>query len=77
MTDEMLIEASLGETRVALLDQGRVVEVFLERQGEGTRVGDIFLGRVARVMGGIEAAFVEIGLARAGFLAARDVRACG
>ncbi len=74
MTDEMLIEASLGETRVALLDQGRVVEVFLERQGEGTRVGDIFLGRVARVMGGIEAAFVEIGLARAGFLAARDVR---
>jgi ribonuclease G len=71
---ELLVEASLGETRVALVEGGRVVEIFVERQGEGTRVGDIFLGRVARVMGGIEAAFVEIGLARAGFLAARDVR---
>ena len=74
MKGELLIEASLGETRVAIVEDGRLVEVFIERQGEGTRVGDIFLGRVARVMGGIEAAFVDIGLARAGFLAARDVR---
>jgi ribonuclease G len=72
--DEILISALPGETRVALLDEGRLVEFWVARADLESRVGDIYLGRVTKVVSGIAAAFVELGPDRAGFLAADDAR---
>jgi len=83
---EVLINVGPGETRVALLEDGRLSELYYERapsDDEGgvterrsceSRLGDIMLGRVQRVLPGVQAAFVDIGLPRAGFLSARDAR---
>lgn len=70
-----LIEFSPGETRAALLDEdGRLIEMLVERMGETEIVGSIHLGRVTRVEKGIGAAFVEFGDAQPGFLGkAKDV----
>ena len=82
MTAEVLINAGAGEIRVAHLCDGRLEELSFERTiggEEGTRdchshIGDIILGRVQRVLPGMQAAFVEIGLERAGFLGLREAR---
>jgi ribonuclease G len=74
MERELLINAGVGETRIALVEDGRLQDFILER-GFGptqSRIGDIVLGRVLRVVPGMQAAFVEIGQARPGFLALRD-----
>src|SRR5580704_16157281 len=86
---EVLINAGAGETRVALVEDGRLQELFLDRmiglddgpvrkRGAGRHghsvVGNIILGRVQRVLPGMQAAFVDIGLERAGFLGAREAR---
>ena len=71
MIDTLVCNVSLGETRVALLDSGRTVSVIHDR-GDGTdKVGNVFLGRVARIEPNLDAAFVDIGLERSGFLKAR------
>lgn len=75
--DEILISALPGETRVALLEEGRLVEFAVARADLESRVGDIYLGRVTKVAPGIAAAFVDLGLERAGFLAADDARPWG
>lgn len=74
--DEILVNLGLVETRVALLGDGLLKELLVSRRGEGQRshVGDIFLGRVIRVVPGMQAAFIDIGLDRAGFLGAREAR---
>ena len=80
MTREVLINAGAGEIRVAVVAEGRLEELSLERtiggeaRGCHSLVGNIILGRVSRVMPGMQAAFVEIGLERAGFLALREAR---
>ena len=85
MSEELLINIGLDETRVALIEDGRLVELLLDRtaddgNGSGTGrgghsiLGNIYLGRVQRVLPGMQAAFVEIGLERAGFLGAREAR---
>jgi ribonuclease G len=75
MSNELLIEVGGYETRVALLEDGKLVEIHLERHGEsGVAVGNIYKGRVSRVVPGIQAAFVDIGLARDAFLFAGDIR---
>src|SRR5438270_470753 len=89
MNKEVLINAGAAEIRVAIVEDGRLQELFLERligmddgalrrRGGGrsghSLVGNIVLGRVQRVLPGMQAAFVDIGLGRAGFLGAREAR---
>lgn len=72
MKKEILIAVTPPETRVALLEDGRVVEVFHERRGHRGLVGNVYLGRVHRVLPGMQAAFVSIGLDRDAFLYVED-----
>ena len=73
MSEEILINVSLLETRVALLENGLLQEIFIERHNRPGYVGDIFRGSVVRVMPGMEAAFLDIGLDRAAFIHSSDI----
>ncbi|MEW4981835.1 MAG: ribonuclease G [Cycloclasticus sp.] len=73
MSDEILINITPPETRVAILENGVLQELIIERQRKRDIVGNLYRGEVCRVMPGIQAAFVEIGMDRAGFLHASDV----
>ncbi len=68
MIDEILCSAGPGETRIALMEAGRLVEIAIERAALRDIVGNIYLGRVQRVVPSITAAFVDIGIGRDGFL---------
>jgi ribonuclease G len=72
---ELLVNATPPETRVALTEDGRVVEVLHERRGRQGLVGNIYLGRVHRVLPGMQAAFVSVGLDRDAFLYVEDASA--
>src|SRR5439155_12874925 len=65
---ELLVSVDIGEQRVAVLEDGRVAEVYLERPERRSIAGNIYLGTVDNVLPGMEAAFVEIGLEKNGFL---------
>jgi ribonuclease G len=69
----LIISRDSLETRVALLEEGRVVEFYLERPGRRSLVGNIYKGRVDNYLPGMEAAFVDIGLGRNGFLCSDEV----
>ena len=73
MSHEILINVTPQETRVAMLEQGVVQELHVERASARGLVGNICLGRVARVLPGMQSAFVEIGLERAAFLHIADI----
>lgn len=73
MSEELLVNASPTETRTALIENGMLQEVFIERTQRKGYVGNIFKGKVVRVLPGMQAAFVDIGLARAGFIHASDI----
>ena len=73
MSEEILINVTPRETRVALVENGMLQELQIERASRRGVVGNIYKGRVQRVMPGMQAAFVEIGLGRAAFLHASDV----
>lgn len=73
MTKKMLIEHDTHETRVAILEQDRLTELFIERRHELGVVGNIYKGRVNRVLPGMQAAFVDIGLDRDAFLYVSEV----
>lgn len=73
MANELIINVTLGETRVARLENGIVTELHIERARDEGIVGNIYKGKVVRVMPGMQAAFVEIGLDRTAFLHAEDV----
>ncbi len=73
MTEEILINVTPRETRVALVENGMLQEVHVERASRRGYVGNIYKGKVSRVMPGMQAAFVEIGLDRAAFLHASDI----
>ena len=73
MSEEILINVTPRETRVALVENGMLQEVHIERASKRGYVGNIYKGRVLRVMPGMQAAFVDIGLARAAFLHASDI----
>ncbi|MGQ9426184.1 ribonuclease G [Gilvimarinus sp. F26214L] len=72
MSDEILVNVSPTETRVALVENGLVQDIYLERTRSKGLVGNIYKGKVARVLPGMQAAFVDIGLERAGFIHAGD-----
>jgi ribonuclease G len=65
---ELLVSVDVGEQRVAVLEDDKVAEVYLERPGKRSIAGNIYLGQVDNVLPGMEAAFVEIGLEKNGFL---------
>jgi len=70
---EILINGSQRETRVAILEDDRLVELLIDRPDHRRIVGDIYLGRVEAVLPGIQAAFVDIGLDKSAFLHASDL----
>ena len=73
MSEEILINVTPRETRVAVVENGMLQELHIERGWRRGVVGNIYKGRVQRVMPGMQAAFVEIGLDRAAFLHANDI----
>jgi len=73
MTKELVINTTSHETRVALLENGHIAELYIERIRERGIVGNIYKGRVLRVLPGMQAAFVDIGLEKAAFLYVADV----
>ncbi|QJR09105.1 Ribonuclease G [Usitatibacter rugosus] len=73
MNEQILINVTPQETRVALTEQGSVQELHIERDSSRGLVGNVYLGRVCRVLPGMQSAFVEIGLTRAAFLHVADI----
>jgi len=73
MFREIVINADPNETRVALLEEGELVELLMERPEERRVVGDIYKGRVNAVLPGLQAAFIDIGLPKTAFLHASDM----
>ncbi|MEW6775344.1 MAG: Rne/Rng family ribonuclease [Bdellovibrionota bacterium] len=72
MASQLLINVSPGETRVALVSAGRLVEAYVERPAERGITGNLYKGKVERVLPGMQAAFLDIGLDKAAFLYAGD-----
>ena len=77
MTVELLVNVTPQETRVAVVENGVLQEVFIERARRRGLVGNIYKGVVSRVLPGMQAAFVDIGLERAAFLHASDIAVIG
>src|SRR5688572_18021447 len=73
MTKEMIISSSAHETRVAILEDDQVAEVFIERERSRGVVGNLYKGRVSKVLPGMQSAFIDLGLERDGFLYVSDV----
>ncbi|MDQ5887020.1 MAG: ribonuclease G [Neisseriaceae bacterium] len=73
MRENILINVTPQETRVAVMSEGVVQEIHLEREAQRGLVGNIYLGQVRRVLPGMQSAFIEIGLERAAFLHIADV----
>jgi ribonuclease G len=73
MNKEMIISSTSHETRVAILEDDHVVEVFIERESSRGVVGNIYKGRVSKVLPGMQSAFVDLGLERDAFLYVSDV----
>src|SRR5438132_14151475 len=69
----LVINAAGAETRVALVESGNIHEYYLERKNEKGIVGNIYKGKVVRVLPGMQAAFVDIGLEKAAFLYVGDI----
>jgi ribonuclease G len=74
MSEEILINVTPQETRVAVVENGMLQEVHIERAGARGIVGNVYKGRVVRVLPGMQAAFVDIGHDKAAFLHASDIR---
>src|SRR5882672_8989820 len=74
MRNEIFVNVGPRETRVAVRESDKIVELHIERATERDVVGGIYKGRVTRVLPGMQAAFVDIGLERAGFLYVGDYR---
>ena len=69
----IVISVDAGETRIALIENGILSEIIVERDRDKSPVGNIYLGKVTRVLPGMQAAFIDIGLDRAAFLHVEDV----
>jgi len=73
MAREIVINATKHESRIAVLDDGQIVELSVERTRHRTIVGNIYKGRVTKVLPGMQSAFVDLGLERDAFLYVSDV----
>ncbi|MGL4988217.1 MAG: Rne/Rng family ribonuclease [Cetobacterium sp.] len=72
--NQIVINTNNFKTRAAILEDGKLMEIHIEREGEGTLNGNIYKGKVANVLPGMESAFVNIGLEKNGFLYVKDLR---
>ena len=77
MSSEILINMTPNESRVALVENGVLQEVYIERTAKRGLVGNVYKGKVSRVLPGMQAAFIDIGLERAAFLHASDIKIDG
>ncbi len=75
MNKEIVISVSSTETRIAILEDQQLVEIYLERPENARMVGDVYLGKVENVVRAIQAAFVNVGLEKNGFLPFADIGA--
>ncbi len=73
MKKEIVINETADQIRIAITEEGRLAEIFVDTPGKERMVGDIYLGRIARVMPGIRAAFIDIGHKQDAFLHFSDV----
>lgn len=73
MSEEILISVSSNETRVGVVEKGMLQEVFIERSGTKSSVGNIYRGKVVRILPGMQSAFVDIGQERAAFMHVTDL----
>ena len=73
MIKKIIADANAHEARVALLDDGDLVEIQVETRGKERLVGNIYKGRVANILPGMQAAFVDVGLDKNAFLYAGDI----
>src|SRR5471032_905288 len=73
MPSELVINATLPEIRVALLEDGEIYDLSIEYEKNKSIVGNVYKGRIVRVLPGMQAAFVDIGLERAAFLYVGDI----
>ena len=73
MNKEMIISSGDHDTRVAILEDDQVVEVFIERERSRGVVGNIYKGRVSKVLPGMQSSFIDIGLERDAFLYVSEV----
>lgn len=73
MASELIINVTFNETRIAFLENGVLVEFFIEKKNDNSMVGNIYKGKVARIVPGMDAAFVDIGLEKSAFLYVGDI----
>lgn len=73
MSTQLIINSLFNETRVAVLEKSRLIELFIERKSSSSMVGNIYKGKVEKIVPGVQAAFVGMGDGRSGFLSAEDV----
>src|SRR6516225_4730439 len=73
MNKEMIISSTSHETRVAILEDDQVAQIFIEREHSRGVVGNVYKGRVSKVLPGMQSAFVDLGLERDAFLYVSDV----
>ncbi|MEX1274923.1 MAG: Rne/Rng family ribonuclease [Bacteroidota bacterium] len=73
MKKDIIINSTANEHRIAILEDGRLAELFVETPGKERMVGDIYFGKVAKVMPGIRAAFIDVGLQQDAFLHFSDI----
>ena len=73
MSEEILVNVTQLETRVAVIEQGMLQDVHIERDAHRGIAGNIYLGKVVRVLPGMQAAFIDIGAERTSFIHASDI----
>jgi ribonuclease G len=73
MESTVLINVTFNETRVAVIENGSLAEFYIERKSQPQIVGNIYKGRVGKIVPGMQAAFIELGLEKSGFISAEDV----
>jgi len=73
MENLILINVTFNETRVAVTENGTLVELYIERKSHPRTVGNIYKGKVGKVVPGMQAAFIDLGLDRSGFISVEDV----
>src|SRR3954468_2878492 len=72
MSKELFVSSTPHETKVAIVEEDQLAEIYFERENEYTLAGSIYKGRVTRVLPGMQSAFVEVGLERDAFLYVTD-----
>src|SRR5206468_8561136 len=73
MSKELFVSSTPHETKVAIVEEDQLAEIYFERENEYTLAGNIYKGKVTRVLPGMQSAFVEVGLERDAFLYVADV----